>query len=172
MTDATTAERGEANKAMITKTIDAVWNRGDWSQAPETYHEDIVVHSPTEPDPLVGREDGWKRLWDQLHTAYPDFRMDIEDMFAEGDKVSVRFRVTGTNTGEYFGMKPTRKPIDVTELAVFHFRDGKVSHIWFGMDTMEIGRQLGVVPPGPPPAALIAFMRFTQRVGALFKRKS
>jgi steroid delta-isomerase-like uncharacterized protein len=169
MTDATITERGEANKATVARTIEAVWNQGDWSAGADTYHDDIVAHAPTEPEPLVGREDGWKRLWDQLHSAYPDdFRMEIEDMFAEGDKVSVRFRVTGTNTGDYFGMKATGKAIDVTELAVFQFRDGKVAEVWLGMDTMEVGRQLGLVPPGPPPAALIAFMRFTQR----FKRKS
>ena len=35
---------------------------------------------------------------------------------------------------------------------------------WFGLDGMEVGKQLGLIPDGPPPKALIAFMRFTQKL--------
>lgn len=167
-TSGTLAER---NKTHIREGIEKVWNKTNWGPAPETYADDIVVHAPTEPDGYHGRDD-FKRLWTTLHEAYPDFHMTIEDIFAEENRVAARFTIRGTNTGPYMGMSPTGKSMAVEEFAIFHFNDdGKIREIWFGLNEMDVGRQLGVIPDGPPPKALIALMRFTQRVGKLFGGK-
>ncbi len=150
--------------ALIRRTIDQVWNKRDWSASADAYAEDIVVHAPTQPEPYRSREE-FHRMWTDLTTAYADFHMEIVDLFGDEHRYGVRFLVTGTNTGEYFGMPATNRSINVEELAIFHFTpEGKVKEVWFGLDSMEVGKQLGVIPDGPPPKALIAFMRFTQKL--------
>ena len=156
-----TAER---NAAVIRETIDAVWNNREWSASTDSYADDIIVHSPTQPEPYRGRDD-FKRMWEDLTTAYSDFHMEIVDLFGAGNRSAVRFLVTGTNDGAYFGMPATGRSLDVEELAIFHFRDdGKISEVWFGLDSLKVGQQLGLIPEGPPPRALIAFMRIMQRL--------
>lgn len=155
-------ETAERNKELVRAGINAAWNERTWD--PERYAEDIVVHAPTQPEPYRGRDE-FKQMWQDLTTAYEDFHMEILDLFGEGHRCGVRFLVTGTNTGEYFGMPATGRSLRIEELAIFHFSaDGKMQEIWFGLDSMEVGKQLGMIPDGPPPKALIAFMRFTQKL--------
>ena len=83
--------------------------------------------------------------------AFPDLRMNVEDVFASGAKVVARVRYTGTNRGEFMGMPATGKSVDVHLIDVFLFGDdGLVREHWGVMDALAMMMQLGAVPAGPP----------------------
>ena len=83
-----------------------------------------------------------------LRTAIPD-RVDvIEQVIAEGDRVGLLFRVTGTHTGNFFGIAPTGRRIDVYEIALLRIVNGQMVEGWFMMDETALLQQLGAkLPP-------------------------
>ena len=82
-----------------------------------------------------------------LRTAFPD-RVDvIEEVIAEGDRVGLLFRVTATHTGNFFGIPPTGKKLDVYEIALLRIVGGQMVEGWFMMDEAELLRQLGAKMP-------------------------
>ena len=159
----------EQYKAKVQRSLDEVWNKSNWEVAKETYADDVVVHSPSHPQPLQGREQGMRELHTALHTAHPDIHFQVHKMVCEGKEVAVRWTVSGTNTGVNFGMPPTGKKFTSDEVAWVRFNDeGKVNEIRFYMNVMEILQQLGVMPKGPPPKAMIFIIGLTQKIGRLF----
>ena len=77
--------------------------------------------------------------------GFPDFHETIEDIIAEGDKVWVRFKFTGTHLGEYRGLAPTGKKITVEVVDIFRMVDGKAVEEWEVADGLNFLKQLGVV---------------------------
>ncbi|MGW8183650.1 MAG: ester cyclase [Burkholderiales bacterium] len=93
-----------------------------------------------------------------LRKAMPD-RIDvIEKVIADGDRVGLLFRVTGTHTGTFFGIPPTGRKIDVYEVALIRIENGQMVEGWFMMDEIALLNQMGAtLPPRrdgklvPPP---------------------
>ena len=81
-----------------------------------------------------------------LYTAFPDLKWTIEDMIAEGDKVVVRFRASGTQKGAFQGIPPTGRQIIMTGAAIYRIAGGKIAEDWAFMDALSIMRQLGAIP--------------------------
>ena len=102
------------------------------------------------------RDQGWPHPALYLRAAFPD-RVDvIERVIADGDRVGLLFRVTGTHTGNFFGIEPTGKRIDVYEVALLRIVDGQMVEGWFMMDEAELLRQLGAKLPPRPDGKIIA----------------
>jgi predicted ester cyclase len=77
--------------------------------------------------------------------AFPDFRMEIVDMVAEGDKVAAHFRCSGTHRGEWRGVEPTgRRFENVDEIYIFEVRDGRLTSALGLEDNLKRTRQLGI----------------------------
>jgi steroid delta-isomerase-like uncharacterized protein len=85
-----------------------------------------------------------------LLAAFPDMRMDVEDIIASGDKAVARVRVTGTNKGEFMGMPATGKSVAMKLIDITRFDDnGLAREHWGVADQLTLMQQLGVVPaPG------------------------
>ncbi|HZF58977.1 MAG TPA: ester cyclase, partial [Rubrobacter sp.] len=80
---------------------------------------------------------------------------------AESDKVVTRWRMRGTHRGEFGGIAPTGKKLDVTGIAIFRFSDeGKVVESWDNFDQLGMMRQLGVIP-APGGSRMSNLMLFT-----------
>lgn len=62
--------------------------------------------------------------------AFPDLSSGIDDMIAEGDRVAVRGRVQGTNTGPFQGRPPNGNPVSMGFITICRVRDGKVTETW------------------------------------------
>ena len=81
-----------------------------------------------------------------LQAAFPDLRFTIEDIIAEGDRVTTRGTLSGTNTGSLAGMPPTGKPVRVSYTDVLRLADGAFVEHWVQLDQLGLLRQLGAVP--------------------------
>jgi steroid delta-isomerase-like uncharacterized protein len=105
--------------------------------------------------------------------AVPDFRMEILDLIASGEKVAVRWHMTGSFTGDarFEGAIATGESIDITGCDVLTVRNGRIVHNDAYMNGMQMARQLGVFPPqgsGQERAmigAVNAKTRLTRRLG-------
>ncbi len=82
-----------------------------------------------------------------LRSAFPDLTMTPEEIIAEGDTVAARFVMQGTNTGEFMGMPPTGKRINIAGFDINRFADGKLVEHWGLTDFPKLMQQLGIEPP-------------------------
>jgi steroid delta-isomerase-like uncharacterized protein len=111
--------------------------------------DDFVEHEETPG--LAPTKDGVLEFFRMYRAAFPDLRMDPEDVLASGDKVVARVRATGTHQGEFMGLPPTGKRVDVQLIDIIRFDDdGLAREHWGVVDVMAMMQQLGAVPDGPP----------------------
>lgn len=160
----------EENKAAVRRGIEEIWNKNNWAAAADSYAEDVVVHFPAVPEPILGLE-AFGELHAMVHTGFPDYDVTIDDILAEGDRVAARWTLRATNLGEFFGFPPSGRRIEVEEFAMFRFAGGKPKEIWLMPDLMGQLQQLGMLPEGPPPRAMIVVLRMVQRIKGLRARK-
>jgi predicted ester cyclase len=83
-----------------------------------------------------------------MRDGFSDFRVAVEDMLQDGNKVVTRSRFTGTHDGEFMGIPPTGKKFDVAVIDIIEFRDDQAIAHWGVMDNAAMMEQLGVA--GPP----------------------
>ncbi len=96
-------------------------------------------------------KDGVLLYFRMLLAAFPDFRMDVEDVIASGDKAVARVRVTATHKGEFMGIPATGRSAIVNLIDITRFGDdGLAREHWGVVDQLALMQQLGVVPAGPP----------------------
>ena len=128
-------------------------NAGDFEGFGELLADDFVEHEQLPGDQAAGRE-APKQLFTMFQAAFPDMRWTAEDVLPSGDKVVARARVTGTHQGEFMGIPPTGKSIDVQLIDIIRFGDDGLAHEHWGVfDQMTMMQQLGAVPgPGGPAA--------------------
>lgn len=90
----------------------------------------------------------WRRWAAPFHASFPDMRMEIVQLVAEGGTVAGRFTCSATNTGEWRGHAATgRRFEDVDEVYFFSFVDGCIAEAWGLEDTLDRMRQLGIAAP-------------------------
>ena len=127
----------------------ALLNSGDVDGFGELLADDFIEHE--ELPGLAPSKDGVKTFFRMQIAAFPDLHLAVEDVVADGAKVVARVRYTGTQNGEFQGMPPTGKAVDVQLIDIFTFADdGRVHEHWGVADVMTMMQQLGVVPAGPP----------------------
>jgi len=110
----------------------------------ELFTSDFAYYSPSENVTPLSREELSKAL-KMYYSAFPDFHYDIQDIFAKGDEVAVRFIAKFTHSQEFMGLPPTGKQIQVSATAIFNkFKDGKVAEVKKNMDDLGMMTQLGM----------------------------
>jgi steroid delta-isomerase-like uncharacterized protein len=113
-----------------------------------------VADGFVEHEELPGLEpskEGVEQLFHMYRAAFPDMRMEPEDVFVSGDKAVARVRVTGTHRGEFLDMPATGRRIDVAVIDIMRFGDdGLVREHWGLFDSLGMMQQLGAIPAPAP----------------------
>lgn len=133
----------EENKAIVKRFIDAYNGRRldlfDGLVAP-----DYIDHTHEQQ----GLE-SFKQLFDLAFKAFPDWHENIEDIIAEGDKVWVRVKATGTHTGEWnlsgVTLSPSGKKMTMMMVFIWRIAGGKLVEGWEVDDERDFFKQLGVI---------------------------
>jgi predicted ester cyclase len=86
-----------------------------------------------------------KRSFTAFRTAFPDWHMEIAELVAEGNTVVGRFRCSGTNQGEFKGVPPTGRRMEVEEVYFLRVEEGKFVYFWGLEDDLTRMRQLGFI---------------------------
>jgi steroid delta-isomerase-like uncharacterized protein len=132
----------DENMAIVRRIYEQVFDKHNLDVIDELYTSDFVYHSPGNPD---FHREGLKQGLGAYVAAFPDVQMTIEDMFAAGDRVAVRFTARGTHQGEYMGVPPTGKQVTVTSILIHRLAGGKMVEDWEWEDQLGVLRQLGLV---------------------------
>lgn len=89
---------------------------------------------------------GAAQLYGAYATAFPDFRLTIEDTVAEGDRVAVSYSFRGTQTGPLGTIPPSGKRVTVAGIAIFRLAGGKVKEARMVWDRLSLQQQIGALP--------------------------
>jgi steroid delta-isomerase-like uncharacterized protein len=81
-----------------------------------------------------------------FHNAFPDLHIEIEDAFAVGDKVVLRYVARGTQTGPYNDFPPSGKSVAVRGITIFQVVNGRIQTEWTEYDRLGALRQIGALP--------------------------
>jgi len=134
--------------ATVRRIYDLI-NAGDVEGFGRLMADDFVDHE--ELPGLAPTKDGVLAFFRMQLAAFPDTRMEVQDIVASGDKVVARVRYVGTNLGDFMGTPATGKVVDVQLVDIFRFGDdGLVHEHWGVMDQLTMMQQLGLAPAGPP----------------------
>jgi predicted ester cyclase len=83
---------------------------------------------------------------EMYRTAYPDTRLAIGELIAEGDLVAMTWTATGTHQGELMGIAPTGRSVTVTGIGVDRISGGQIAESWANYDALGMLLQLGAIP--------------------------
>jgi len=132
----------EANRGIVQRFYDEVWNEGNVDAASEVFVEDYVRHDLRPTEALPGPK-GQAKIAEDFRAAFPDLRMEVDLILGEGDLVAARWTTEGTNTGAWAGRPATGKRARFSGVNIFRFRDGKVVELWNHRDDLGLIQQIG-----------------------------
>ena len=134
-----------ADLAAIARRInDEVLSQGELELIDELVADDFVEHQAM-PGMPEGK-DALRAFVEMFRAAFPDLKVETLATAVDGDEVWVHSRMTGTHKGDFNGIAPTGKKVDVTMFDRVRTRDGKAVEHWGVSDDLAILTQLGVVP--------------------------
>jgi steroid delta-isomerase-like uncharacterized protein len=141
------AMTADQNQALARTFIDEVFVQGDADAVDRLVTPDFVSHGlpGTGPDVMKGAIERTSR-------ALSHARMDIQDVFGEGDRVAVLLTSSATQSGDFMGMPASGKRYTVEEIHLFRVADGRIAEHWHQLDAFGMLRQLGALPGQPARA--------------------
>jgi steroid delta-isomerase-like uncharacterized protein len=134
----------EENKEVVRRFAEEVLQKHNLSVIDAIISKEYVLHGPDGQE-IKGPE-GFKQLAAISLAGFSDGSFTIDDMMAEGDKVAVRYTRTGTHDGEYHGIPPTGKKINVPVAFFYRLADGKIVEAVGYSDSLTLLQQIGVSP--------------------------
>ncbi len=135
----------ERNEAVVRRVIEEIWNQGNLDLAHEVLAADYVEHYPGEGE-ILGPE-GFKECVVYWRTAFANLEFTIEDLLADGDRVTVRWTARGVHGGDLKGIAPTGTHVTFTGTTTYRLADGKVHETWWHWDDVGLIQQIGAMAP-------------------------
>lgn len=130
----------ESNISTQTAFGEAV-NTGNLDKMYELVAANCVDHDPA-PGQIAGPE-GYIAFFTTMRTAFPDFKLEVEQLVADEEFVSFAYTATGTHNGEFMNIPATGKPIKIRGLQISKFAEGKMVERWGSSDELGILKQIG-----------------------------
>ena len=126
----------------IVRRYQECYNTNDLDGLDEIVSVDVLTPKIM-PDMPSGLE-GAKAVHKKTLLGMPDFRTEIQDLIAEDDKVVARLIMTGTHTGDFYGIPATGKRVEFSGMFIARILDGKIVEHWGEEDALSLLQQLGV----------------------------
>jgi len=86
-------------------------------------------------DPAVRRAhlpsgvDAWMADLTELFAAFPDWQWRRIQLVVEQDRIAAQLRASGSHTGSYRSIAPTRRHVNVAEFAFMRIANGRVVEV-------------------------------------------
>jgi steroid delta-isomerase-like uncharacterized protein len=133
----------DANKAIVRSFIEA-WNNRDFAR-----FEDLMADTcqlAVGADRVSCSPSSTREIAEYWVAAFPDWRFELLDLVAEGDRVVALMPYSGTQDGDVLDIPATRRRVQVSEIVIFRIADGRIAEAWEVYDECGMRRQLGGMP--------------------------
>ena len=138
------------NKKLVRAFADA-GNRNDLEAFDSLLAPDFVRHCEATPDVDVKSCEGFKEFYRETAKTFPDQRMTLDALVAEGDRVAFWGTFSGTQEGPMGPFPPTGKRLESEIGGMFRIEAGRIAELWVTWDNLSGLAQLGLFPPPAGP---------------------
>lgn len=133
----------EQNKAVVRRIVEEHWNKKNVTLIGELFATTCALHTP---DGVVQGQDGARQLYTAYATAFPDFRVQIDDMLADGNHVVVRYTFVGTHLGPLAAVPASGRQVNVQGMVIFRLVGSQADEVRFVWDKFALMEQIGALP--------------------------
>jgi steroid delta-isomerase-like uncharacterized protein len=138
------AEHVQSNIKNYTYVWDEIMNKGKLDMFNDSnFTKDVVMHAS--PSDIIGIDNA-RAYYANFLTGFSNIQFTIEDVFGQGDKLVKHWRFKGTHTGNFFGIPPTGKTVDIDGTTLVRMSNGKIAEEKDFYDNYEFLNQLGLIP--------------------------
>jgi steroid delta-isomerase-like uncharacterized protein len=130
------------NKALVRAHYEATVNNYDEAAIDQQIADEFFDHAA---GARLGPE-GVKRHIKGLQAVFPDLRVTIEDILAEGDRVAVRATWRGTHKGDFRGVPASHQPIEFTGMVFWRIAENEIVERWASVDVLGPVRRAAECP--------------------------
>jgi predicted ester cyclase len=148
----------DANKGTVRRLLEDGLGEGRLEVVEELVSPGVVTHNPVILDAPTG-PDSIRGGFEMLRRSFPDLRVEILDVVAEGDRVATFLELSGTNTGAYRRGGATGRAGTIRAFFIWRLQNGRVIENWGVADRFALLQELGIIPSDdelaermPPPA--------------------
>lgn len=134
----------EENRATLRRAIERFNDPEDRTGYFKLYDPDVVLHSF--PPGLAPGIEGVEQFYTAYWTAFPDVRVTLEDVIAEGERLAARYTVRATHRGEFMGIPATGTRVTFEGITILRFEGGRCAERWQSADMLGLMQQLGAIP--------------------------
>jgi steroid delta-isomerase-like uncharacterized protein len=136
------AKLEEVNKDLAKRVMEAL-NKEDLVALKELMAPEFVRYSPSTTIDIHSLDE-FSEFVKMLHSSLPDIHLSIEESYAAGDRVTIRYLMSATHTGEFMGMPATGNKLGTSGVLIFRIENGKVAEIREEYDSVGFMQQLGM----------------------------
>ena len=136
----------DANIAIAKRWFEEVWNQRRTATITELFAPNGISHGVAEDgSDLIGPQ-AFIPFYERFLNAFPDMKLKVEDVIADGDKVLIRWSATMRHTGDGLGLAATNKPVAIGGMSLARIADGQLVEAWDHWDKLAMLQQIGAVP--------------------------
>jgi steroid delta-isomerase-like uncharacterized protein len=143
----------DENKLLVLRVKTQFWNGKEIAALDETHHATAIGHDPTIPG--EASYESYKASCLAYQIAFPDLHQTTDAIFAEGDKVVVRWTGRGTHRGDLMGIPASGNSVKFSGVTIYRIADGRIAESWWAYDAMGLMQQLTAAPEWPPQGTWI-----------------
>lgn len=132
----------DANKQLVQRWFDEVWNQGSPATIHELFHSDGKAHGFPEPSAILTGPAEFTQAHALFKDAFSNIKVHLDETIAEGDHVAARWTATVTHTGQALGFPPTGRTATFSGTSFLHVKDGKIAEAWNHMDFTRVVLEL------------------------------
>jgi predicted ester cyclase len=137
----------EQLKDLYRRWLTEVWGNGNYQVVDEVFAADIQDHNSLPGQPAGRAGQVWAAR--MVRDAFPDLAFTADVVVSDGEYVTGRWTMTGTNTGtmSLFGIPPTGRRVTMTGQEIFRAAGGVFVEVWHQEDVGGMLTSLGLEPP-------------------------
>ena len=139
------AAHAEQHRALFSRWFEELWNKKNYAITRELVANEFTAHGAGGQDIKQGPDGvaGMVKIW---HDAFPDGHMTMDDIITEGEMSTIRMTFRGTQTGDFYGVPASNKPVEVTSIGIDRVVDGKICEGWGELNMLGMMQQMGAIP--------------------------
>ena len=135
----------EANRVIIHRWFEEVWNQGRLGTIDELLAADGIMHGLTETGaPATGPAE-FRPFVERFRGAFPDVSFKVVHTLVDGDMAALAWEATMTHRGDHLGIPATHRSVAITGQGMARIVNGQIVEGWNNWDRHALLEQLGLL---------------------------